>query len=55
MDEEMMVEYNDEDLIAYQVSQKLGMDEDVVRFIADDPYGVMEDDYYEEAEEALYQ
>lgn len=50
MDEEM-VEYNDEDMIAYQVSQELGMDEGVARFIADDPYGF---DYDEEAEEALY-
>lgn len=51
MDEEM-IEYNDEDRIAYQVSQELGMDEDVARFIADDPYGF--DCYDEEAEEALY-
>lgn len=52
MDEEM-IEYNDEDRIAYQVSQELGMDEGVARFIADDPYG-FDYGYDEEAEEALY-
>ena len=44
-------EYNEEDLMAYLVSQELNMEEGVARFMIDDPYG---EEYYEDAEEALY-